>query len=252
MIKNKINHKKYIGQTRSHLKNQKGSYRKYGMQRRFSSHCSAALRGRNGCPLLCAAIRKYGKENFYIEALLYCDLKLLDSYETKFIKMYDTTNIKYGYNVALGGAIKFTPAKKKEIYEKVSRRNVETWNDPIIRQKRLDGMQKSSHLISEKLKKKWSDPDFKEKQTQINRMRWTEERRSKMSAKFRKSGFDLPPGIMEYVNPSSKKISGYRVVICICGKTYNKCFTSMKFTVEENKRSALGWLQETKNKHMIT
>ncbi len=99
MITNKINNKKYIGQTVSYL----SSGRKYGVSTRWNHHVSDANNyADNGIRHFCNAIRKYGKDNFNIEILLICNLEMMDYYEKEFIKSYDTISPK-GYNIEDGG-----------------------------------------------------------------------------------------------------------------------------------------------------
>jgi group I intron endonuclease len=117
MITNKINNKKYIGQTVSYL----SSGRKYGIYRRWSKHLSDAKNNAdNGIRHFCNAIRKYGKDNFKIELLLICNLKMMDYYEKEFINLYDTISPK-GYNLEAGGTNKDEKRLHEETKEKLSK-----------------------------------------------------------------------------------------------------------------------------------
>jgi len=50
------------------------------------------------------AIRKYGKENFIKETIEYCDTKnQLTEKEIYWIKFYNSTDRKIGYNISIGG-----------------------------------------------------------------------------------------------------------------------------------------------------
>ena len=99
LITNKINGKYYIGQTLSISKNG----RKHGTSERWKEHCyNATKRNRTSCPVLENAIRKHGKETFFIECVLKCDYGLLNYYEKKFISTYDCIAPK-GYNLQEGG-----------------------------------------------------------------------------------------------------------------------------------------------------
>lgn len=98
MITNKINNKKYIGRTVSYL----SSGRKYGITRRWNKHVSDANNYVDQGRYFCNGIRKYGKDNFNVEILLICNLEMMDYYEKKFIKIYNTLSPN-GYNLIDGG-----------------------------------------------------------------------------------------------------------------------------------------------------
>lgn len=108
-IKNTVNSKLYIGQT------------KYPLIKRFNEHLYNAKKGKNS-PLY-NAIRQYGKEKFFISLLEEVDEKdSLDEAEEKWIKKFNTITPN-GYNILPGGT-KFVkdsnPMYIKEIREKVS------------------------------------------------------------------------------------------------------------------------------------
>ena len=79
-ITNKINNKKYIGKTSQSL------------EKRWYQHCKNAEYGKN--TFLYKAIRKYGKENFYIEFIS-------EGYNEEEIKLIE--KIKPEYNLTKGG-----------------------------------------------------------------------------------------------------------------------------------------------------
>lgn len=85
---NKINNKKYVGQTKHALK------------------IRAGKDGRNydHCTYFWNAIKKYGWNNFESK-IIYNDLTKseADALEIKLIKELNTTNDKYGYNILQGG-----------------------------------------------------------------------------------------------------------------------------------------------------
>lgn len=95
-ITNKINNKKYIGQTTTTIKH------------RFKQHIESAKRSNYaiGC-----AIRKYGKENFSVEEIEKITrksrenlVKGLSVLEKKYIKEYKSLTNQHGYNIDIGGA----------------------------------------------------------------------------------------------------------------------------------------------------
>lgn len=95
VIKNKCNNKVYIGQTRTSI------------EQRWKEH----LRDSKRCKyMLYNAMRKYGVENFYIEQLDVCNIELLDEMEMSYIKIFKSTDDRYGYNISIGGK---TPKKER-------------------------------------------------------------------------------------------------------------------------------------------
>lgn len=89
-IQNKINKKIYIGQTTRDI------------QIRFKEHISESNRD-NPKAAIHKAIKKYGKENFFIEIIEEIDNKLLDDREIYWIAQYNSTNKERGYNLTSGG-----------------------------------------------------------------------------------------------------------------------------------------------------
>lgn len=88
IIKNTINSKVYIGQTKNSVK------------QRWQEHLRHA---QYGSQVINRAMKKYGVENFYIETLEICNIELLDYREMYYIDLYDATNKSKGYNVSIGG-----------------------------------------------------------------------------------------------------------------------------------------------------
>jgi len=88
LIENKINKKKYIGQTQ------------YSLEIRMKDHLKSSSRFFNR-PLY-YAIRKYGIESFEISILEICDIELLSDKEKNWIQYYNTY-YGDGYNATLGG-----------------------------------------------------------------------------------------------------------------------------------------------------
>lgn len=98
MIYNKINNKKYIGQCINFSSNGK----KYGYIKRWNTHLKNSLNNKNQCRLLENAIKKYGKDNFYIFEMLICGIDELNYFENEYILEYNTL-IPFGYNLMTGG-----------------------------------------------------------------------------------------------------------------------------------------------------
>ena len=88
LITNKINNKKYVGQTWEI------------MGERWKKHYSPSEKS---CVKLNRAIKKYGKNNFIVEEITTSfTQKDADELEVKYIQEYDT--IRNGYNIRLGGS----------------------------------------------------------------------------------------------------------------------------------------------------
>ena len=97
IIKNTVNSKVYIGQTRT------------SVEQRWREHLRHA---QYGDQIINRAMKKYGADKFYIETLEICNIKLLDYREMYYIDLYDSTNKSKGYNVSIGGN---TPRFKRKI-----------------------------------------------------------------------------------------------------------------------------------------
>ena len=98
IIRNTVNNKVYIGQTRTSIK------------QRWSEHIRHAKYG--NYPIN-RAIKKYGIDKFYIEILEICSVDKLDEREIFYIDLYKSYNKATGYNVSIGG--KTPKFKRKEL-----------------------------------------------------------------------------------------------------------------------------------------
>lgn len=106
LVINKANGKRYVGQTQRSL------------SQRWSRHLTAARRGNPS--FLAKAIRKYGECEFEVVILCNCSSKdEMDVRERAFIRMFDTRDSRYGYNLTEGGegswGYKHTPESKQKI-----------------------------------------------------------------------------------------------------------------------------------------
>ena len=88
-IINRVNNKIYIGQTINSI------------EQRFKQHTSAANNDYAG--YLYNAMRKYGIDNFIIEALEENDNILLNERERYYIALFNSTDRNIGYNIDKGG-----------------------------------------------------------------------------------------------------------------------------------------------------
>lgn len=97
VIRNTINNKVYIGQTRT------------SVSQRWSEHLRHT---KYGDQVINRAMRKYGVDKFYIETLEICEVSELDKREIYYIDLYDSVDKSKGYNVSIGGN---TPRFKRKV-----------------------------------------------------------------------------------------------------------------------------------------
>ena len=100
-ITNKVNGKKYVGQTRTHVFS-RNRFRPYGYQRRFKAHLVDILSERSACTALATAVREFGQKNFEVTLLTRCTADQKDELEAKYISDLNTL-APNGYNLASGG-----------------------------------------------------------------------------------------------------------------------------------------------------
>lgn len=93
-IENIVNHKRYIGQS-------------VDIYRRWHTHRYLLNENKHDNDYLQKAWNKYGENNFNFYILELCDECDLSSNESKYIKLYDTINREFGYNLQSGGNINY-------------------------------------------------------------------------------------------------------------------------------------------------
>jgi group I intron endonuclease len=122
-ITNKVNDKRYIGQTIQSL------------QRRFNQHCK-------GKSVLSSAIRKYGKDNFIVEELAIAkSLEELNGLEKQYI-IENNCIAPLGYNLQKGGnTAKATENTKKKLSASIKA----MWKDKDYRNKMCESMKSIQH-----------------------------------------------------------------------------------------------------------
>ena len=84
---------------------------------RWNEHCSAS----SGCHKLRNAIQKYGKESFYIKALVKGSRDYIEALEVSVIKLYKTQEAVYGFNIEGGGNLQKHISQSTR--EKISKAN---------------------------------------------------------------------------------------------------------------------------------
>lgn len=104
-IENKINNKKYIGQS-------------VDIKSRWSKHKNELESNIHHNQYLQQSWNKYGKENFKFYIIIECSKSELNELEICYIKKFDSINKKYGYNLTKGGdkKVQFT----YDVLEKIS------------------------------------------------------------------------------------------------------------------------------------
>lgn len=83
VIRNYINNKVYVGQTKN------------SVEERFKEHLYASMKENNKNKLY-TAMREIGRENFYVEELLKCSDKDMNKFEQIYVERFDS--IRNGYN----------------------------------------------------------------------------------------------------------------------------------------------------------
>lgn len=113
MIRNKINNKVYIGQTT------KG-------EERWKQHITGLNGGYGHNERIQSDWNKYGKDNFEFSIIEECSFEEIDEREKYWIKLYNSTNELFGYNILEGGQrrgkeIILTPEEREKIDEILSK-----------------------------------------------------------------------------------------------------------------------------------
>lgn len=127
-IKNTVNGKVYIGQSR------RISNREY-------CHFHALEKGNHYNKHLQRSYNTYGRDTFVFEVIEWCDVSELDEREKYYIKKYDSMNINKGYNNEGGGGI------GKEVSERV-REAKRGANNPMYGKKISDESKEKMRIAS--------------------------------------------------------------------------------------------------------
>lgn len=159
LVHNIVNHKNYVGQTVQKIYN-----RRYG-------HYKAARDGKQySFP---RAIRKYGERNFSWQILHNCNsVREMNEWEEFYIRLLQSDNPLYGYNILSKSGAKLTDEIKKKISDKAkgNQRNKGRTQSEITKNKisitnkgrKISDEQRKQ--ISETLKKYYkNNPDRREK-----------------------------------------------------------------------------------------
>lgn len=87
-IENTINKKKYIGSS-------------VHINKRLNNHRSALKRNNHDNQYLQNSFNKYSENSFIFEIIKECNLDELVVFENKYIKLFNSNNIEFGYNLAI-------------------------------------------------------------------------------------------------------------------------------------------------------
>ncbi len=223
LIKNLLNNKTYVGQTKCDLNKRwnghKSSYERYIRDKNHG--CSWALYG---------AIKKYGFDNFALINFKQIEDKYLDEYETKYIKILNTM-VPNGYNIRTGGS---TGKHCLESREKMRKSKLGDKNHNYGKP-RSESFKK---LISEK--KSGENHHFFNKKL-------SEEHKQKLSISHKNNKNDMLPMYISYINERpAPHYSGEGYVVTIPG--FKKHFTSKKLSIEQKLKMASDYASSIKHK----
>jgi len=135
-ITNKINNKKYVGQTASYITDH-GKIKKHGLKGRFKDHCANALNESRHFKnkKLYPEMKQYGIDNFEPEILAVCDSETLNIMENFYIMKFKC--IQNGYNTTLNGYGKMLPEDNLMRIKNISNTMIKRWQDPEYIKKTL-------------------------------------------------------------------------------------------------------------------
>ena len=141
LITNDVNDKVYVGQTTKSL------------EERIKNHRNSMVSG--GTTHLYNAMRKYGWDKFHFHTIAYADdQETLNELEEYFIKKYDSTNHRIGYNILPGTSYRFAsgaPMKNPEIAKRVT--------DKLRGRKGAKRSEESKKNMRVAAKKSWENAD---------------------------------------------------------------------------------------------
>jgi group I intron endonuclease len=144
-IENLENGKKYIGQTTRDL------------AERFREHCGNS--GTSVSPKLKNAIKKYGKDYFWVDVLWesqQCNQAELDAKEMEFIEEIGTLHPN-GYNLTRGGSGGRHSDETKKLLSKISKEMWENKRDAMVAKRREQWTPERKAKLSETLKQGYHD-----------------------------------------------------------------------------------------------
>ncbi len=223
LIKNLLNNKTYVGQTKHDL-DKRWNEHKYSYARYINDKdhgCSWALYG---------AIKKYGFENFTIIKFKQIENKYLDECEIKYIKILNTL-VPNGYNIRTGGS---TGKHCLESREKMRQAKIGEKNHNYGKQK------------SEEFKKLMSEKKSGKNHHFFNK-KLSEEHKQKLSESHRKNiknDNQLQMYISYVKERPAPHYTGEGYTVNIPG--FKKNFTSKKLSLEQKLKMANDYVKSIK------
>jgi hypothetical protein len=152
---------------------------------RWNQHLQNALKKRGkGCAHFWAAIRKYGKDAFSHEVLETCsDLDQSNLAEEWWIRWFRTRDPQFGFNLKRGGSHTPHPVRNP-------------WDRPEFREKALALLAKANNVSleerSERTRKLWEDPKFRERVSDMLRNNMADPAVKKRATEAMKTSFATP------------------------------------------------------------
>ena len=200
LVTNKINGKQYVGQTAKQL------------WQRWRLHKS----NNSGCTALKAAISKYGKDNFSIEAIYESANKIeIESKEKEFIVKYNTKSPS-GYNLTDGG--EGTVNLPEEIRKRAAAKLKGNKNS-------VGAVRSAEYLIQKSLSQLWRkfSKETRQRMSEAAKNRKDKpETRAKKSANAKRLGL-RPPVLTSEEAAQAGRISGHKRYHVNRGITNPKC-----------------------------
>jgi group I intron endonuclease len=181
-IKNIINSKEYVGCTITTLK------------KRFEEHAWRCINSDSNTKF-CNSIRKYGIENFNIELIQECDVKVIYEREKHFINEYDTFNI--GLNSTIGGEGCLGYKHSKEIREKISSTIKDGRSHKGKTYEELYGDRSEEEKLKRKISSGWNKMTEEDKILRVNNIKTATRKNSKY-------GINLVKEIKQKINEGVK------------------------------------------------
>ena len=250
-IINTENNKIYIGKTKEYYKD-----KYFGIEGRLNNHltCAFTKSKYNDCPRLYNAIRKYGKDKFKIELVEETTEELIDSREIHYINIYNSTDDKIGYNIALGGGGRSVVNVDDDIRNKISK--AQTKNGELNIKPYLD--ENDTHIgyfarrreNGKVFQKYFTSKEFTLEEKLAKAKEWItniKENKEDNAVKYNKSS-DLPKNI-NYIKDKKDKslIIGYRVDILKNNIKTVKSFQSKSGNLEELLNKAIEFKNQILN-----